>query len=60
MNISLNSWQWTVSEVGAWLQSQGLGKYAARFAEERIDGGALLALTEVSYSVTLSLALSLV
>ena len=36
--------EWSISEVGAWLEARGLGKFRALFAEHEVDGAVLLSL----------------
>ena len=43
-NMEQGAASWSVEEVGRWLGQLGLGNYAATFADEAIDGAALLAL----------------
>ncbi|KAK7067096.1 Sphingomyelin synthase-related protein 1 [Halocaridina rubra] len=44
--IGSNSEWWSVAEVGSWLDKQGFPQYKGTFAHHRIDGEALLLLTE--------------
>lgn len=41
-----NPQQWTVEEVGQWLEAQGLGHCRHEFAEREVDGKALLVFKE--------------
>ena len=38
--------EWSVQEVGAWLERRGLGQHVQLFAHQKVDGGVLLALTD--------------
>eukprot|EP00054_Salpingoeca_dolichothecata_P003772 m.28395 g.28395 ORF g.28395 m.28395 type:complete len:568 (+) comp14131_c0_seq1:36-1739(+) len=45
-NADLPGGDMSISDVGAWLQSLGLGEYCGTFKKNKVDGVALLALTE--------------
>ena len=38
--------EWSVQEVGVWLERRGLGQHVQLFAHQKVDGGVLLALTD--------------
>lgn len=53
--MSLDPKDWSVSEVGMWLQFIGLGEYRIKFIEDCISGGELLTLSNedlISLNVT--------
>ncbi|CAL4107814.1 unnamed protein product, partial [Meganyctiphanes norvegica] len=47
--------EWSITEVGQWLDTQGFSDYAEKFAKHKVDGLALLLLTENELKVEMDI-----